>query len=142
MCAMRLVFVIAIGFATALDASAASIYRCATATGIAYQEFPCDAGARESALPAADFPPVNATERTRLLDREAALDARMLKRAEIDASERIAREARWAREAELEAERERARAAAAQYYPIYPIYGRPAYARPVYRPGQSALIRY
>jgi hypothetical protein len=138
---MRLVFLIVIGFATALDAGAAGIYRCATGTGIAYQELPCDAGAAEKSLPAPDFPPVNATERSRLLDREAALDARMLKRAEIDASERIARETRWAREAELEAERERAKAAASQYYPMYPVYGRPVYARPISRSGQSALIR-
>ena len=138
--AMRLVFILAIGLVAALDAGAASIYRCATPQGIAYQELPCDAGAAERAIPAADFPPVNANERNRLLDREAALDARMLKRAEIDAAERIAREARWAREAELEAERERAKAAASQYYPMYPVYGRPVHPRPVYRSGSSALL--
>jgi hypothetical protein len=140
--AMRLVFILAIVSITAFEVDAASIYRCATPKGIAYQELPCEAGAAEKSMPAPDFPPVNDTERNRLLDREAALDARMVKRAEIDASERIAREARWAREAELEAERERSKAAASQY-PIYPIYGRPVRTRP---PGYSSLhpqpIRY
>ena len=136
MARMRALFLIAMGLAAAFVANAASIYRCATPKGIAYQEFPCEAGAAEKSMPAADFPAVNDTERNRLLDREAALDARMVKRAEIDASERIAREARWAREAELEAERERSKAAASQYYPIYPIYGRPVRTRP---PGYSSL---
>ena len=137
---MRRIFVIAMGVAAALDVGAASIYRCALPTGIEYQEMPCETGASERSVKVQDYPPVNLLERDRLLQREAALDARLLKRAEIDASERIAREARWAREAELEAERERAKAAASQYYPMYPIYGRPVHARPVYRPGSSALL--
>ena len=53
------------------------------------------------------FPDANALERERLFQREAALDARLLKRAEIDAAERIAREDRLAREREAQAERDR-----------------------------------
>ena len=52
------------------------------------------------------FPDVNRVERERLLAREAALDARLLKRAEVDAAERIARDDRIARERELAALRE------------------------------------
>ena len=59
------------------------------------------------------FPEVNRAERERLLQREAALDARLLKRAEIEAAERVAREDRAARELSLERERAREREAAA-----------------------------
>jgi hypothetical protein len=117
-------------------------YRCNSAGGgVAFQDQPCEDARAERPFDMPAFPPQNTLERDRLLQREAALDARMLKRAEIDASERIAREARWAREAELEAERERARAAASQYYPIYPVYGHSVRPRPAYRPASSQLIR-
>ena len=117
----------------AFDAGATSIYRCASPAGVVYQELPCDAGASERAMKA-DFPPANSAERERILQREAALDARMLKRAEIEASERVAREARWAREAELEAERQRAKAEA-YVYPVYPVYfGAPVRPRPTPHP--------
>jgi hypothetical protein len=127
--------VLALGF----DASAAEIYRCTTPSGaVAFQETPCEAGASESPVRVREFPPVNTAERDRLLQREAALDARMVKRAEIDAAERMAKEARWAREAELESERQRAKAAeGSAYYPIYgtyPVYGnaRPIRPRPLH----------
>jgi hypothetical protein len=78
---------------------------------------------------------VNMLERDRLLAREAALDARLVRRAEIDAQERIAREARWARQAEMEAERERARTTEAGYlYPAYPV----AYPRVTHHRSRSA----
>jgi pyocin large subunit-like protein len=126
----------------ALDAGAANIYRCTTAKGVAYQEQPCEAEAREASVGVGEFPPANTAERNRLLEREAALDARMIKRAELDTAERIAKEARWAREAELEAERQRAKAAESQYYYlVVPAYGRPVRSHPAYRPGTSA-VRY
>jgi hypothetical protein len=139
---MRAIVLIALGFAASvLDAGAASVYRCATASGVVYQEIPCDAGASERSWNA-DFPPANAAERERTLQREAALDARMLKRAELETSERMAREARWAREADLEAERQRSKAAEgfAYYpvYPVYPVYGSPRPVRP--RPLQPSAI--
>ena len=129
--------------AVAFDAAAGEIFRCVTPKGVSYQELPCDAGSAERSVRMGEFPPANVAERDRLLQREAELDARMLKRAEIDAAERIAREARWAREAELEAERQRAKAAESQFfYPAYPVYGGlPARPRPYYRPGQS-VVRY
>jgi hypothetical protein len=133
---MRTLLIATIALAAAFGAEAQNIYRCASAGGVVYQELPCAAGASERSWKS-DFPPANTAERDRLLQREAALDARMLKRAEMEAAERVAKEARWAREAELEAERERARAAEGLiYYPAYPVYGRPApRPRPVYRPG-------
>ena len=97
--------------------SAGPIYRCASAGGIAYQELPCPAASAERAWHAPEFPPVNLRERDRLLQREAALDARLLRRAEIEAAERIAREERRERELELAAERERAR----QAQPVYVV---------------------
>ena len=138
MARMRTIFLASVLAAAAVQAGAASVYRCTTALGIVYQEVPCESGAAERSWNA-DYPPANIAERDRIMQREAALDARMLKRAEIEAAERMAKEARWAREAELEAERQRAKAAEAQYfYPAYPVYGgfRP---RPHFRPGNSAL---
>ena len=120
-----------------LESEAASVYRCASPGGVVYQELPCEAGASERAMKA-DFPPANSAERDRILQREAALDARMLKRAEIEATERVAREARWAREAELEAERQRAKAEA-YVYPVYPVYfGGPVRPRPTPHPNFRA----
>ena len=99
-------------------AEAGSIYRCVDRGVVTYQELPCPAPLGESVvdIPAA-FPPVNAIERERLLMREAALDARMLKRAELESAERLAHAALRARELELQAERERAR----QSEPAYPV---------------------
>jgi hypothetical protein len=141
---MRSLLVLALGF-LALEAGSSEVYRCSTASGVEYQALPCDAGASERAVRIQEFPPANTAERDRLLQREAALDARLLKRAEIDAAERMAREARWAQEAQLAAERERAQAPeSGYYYPVYPVYyGRPFRARPVSRPGmQPQPLRY
>jgi hypothetical protein len=120
-------------------AHGAHVFRCTDTQGsVTYQETPCGAGAAERTLEAS-FPPANTLERERLLQREAALDARMLKRAELDTAERIAREARYAREAELAAERARARAAEGTYY--WTPYTRTWAPRPAHRPGYSA-VRY
>ena len=102
-------------FATFPAASSAQIYRCKAPSGaVTYQEIACDATSDGGtvAIPAS-FPDVNLAERDRLLQREAALDARNLRRAELDTAERIAREDRLARQAEAQAERDRLAAAAA-----------------------------
>ena len=99
------------------------VYRCASAGSVSFQQMPCASASEERAFELPSYPPVNMLERDRLLAREAALDERLLRRAEIDAQERMAREARRAREAEVDAERERARAAAESgyFYPAYPL---------------------
>jgi len=98
------------------------VYRCANAGSVSFQQIPCANASEERAFELPSYPPINMLERDRLLAREAALDARLLRRAEIDAQERIAREARRARDAELDAERERARLAeSASFYPAYPL---------------------
>ena len=86
-----------------------AIYRCTSSGGaVAYQEVPCPAGAqsRTTDISAVDYPEVNRAERDRLLARAAALEARLLKRAELESAERIAREERIGRERELQAMRE------------------------------------
>lgn len=119
---LRTTLLLAVSLGACLDSSAAQIYRCAAGGSVTYQELPCPGAASESSYAAPEYPPANQLERDRLLAREAALDARLVRRAEIDAQERMAREARRAREAELDAERERARAAeAASFYPAYPM---------------------
>ena len=97
------------------------VYRCASKGSVSYQQEPCAAATEEQAYHLPSFPPVNVQERDRLLAREAALDARLVRRAEIDAQERIAREARLAREAELEAERAARPSEAGYFYPAYPV---------------------
>ena len=98
----------ALAFVSLAACAHAEIYRCTSERGaITYQEIPCPASAKAATMdiPSA-FPEVNRAERDRLLAREAALEARLLKRAEIDAAERIARDDRVARERELAALRE------------------------------------
>jgi hypothetical protein len=121
---------IAIGFcitvlaaATSLAAAAEPIVRCTGADGgVTYQQQPCPpaAASRVVTVPS-EFPGPDTAERDRLFQREAALDARLLKRAELDTAERIAREERLARERELDA-------ATAVQQPTYlvPIPFRPA----------------
>jgi hypothetical protein len=88
-------------------AAHAEIYRCTSGGTVTYQEIPCPASAEAARMDIpAVFPEVNRAERDRLFAREAALDARLLRRAEIDASERIARDDRAAREREIAALRE------------------------------------
>ncbi len=103
------------GFASVAAASAGEIFRCKAAGGaVTYQEIPCDVASDGGmvSIPTS-YPEVNLAERDRLLAREAALDARNLRRAELDSAERIAREDRLARQADAQAERDRLAAAAA-----------------------------
>jgi hypothetical protein len=104
--------------------ASAEIFRCTAPGGsVTYQQVPCPATDSGGAVDIpSNFPDANALERERLFRREAALDARLLKRAEIDAAERIAREDRLAREREAQAERDRIQNA--QNAPVY-IVARP-----------------
>jgi len=109
--------------------AAAQIYRCKDAAGaVTYQEVAC-AGTEQGGttkIPSV-FPEVNTSERNRLLQREAALDARLLERARIESAERVAQAELATREKEAKAMREAAELAAQQ--PVYPAY----VAGPVYR---------
>lgn len=104
---------LAIAAATVATDAAAQIFRCRAAGGaITYQEIPCaEADGRALDIPTA-YPEPNYAGRDRLLRREAELDARLLKRAEIDAQVQIAREERLAREREAELQRQAAADAA------------------------------
>ena len=115
--------------AIALPAQA-EIFRCTAAGGaVTYQELPCAEAdkARAMDIPAV-FPEVNNRERDRLLQREAALEARMLERERIESAERIARNELAVREREAQAARD---AAAAQggystvYGGLWPVYRNP-----------------
>jgi hypothetical protein len=119
----------------------AQIYRCTGATGaVAYQEIPCAGAERARTLDIpTTYPDANAAERNRLLQREAALDARLLERARIESAERIAQSELAAREREAKAAREAAELAAQQ--PIYPAYVvGPAYRGPRVRHHQAPLL--
>ena len=122
--------------AVPLCCDAARLFRCTSAGGaVTFQEQPCGAASDERVQDLPEYPPANLAERDRLLQREAALDARLLKRAEIDSNERIARDARRSRELELEAER--ARSAEPMY--VGPVYG--VGYMPAYRPRPQQHLR-
>jgi len=111
----------------------AEIFRCTAAGGaISYQEFPCAEAdkSRTMDIPAA-YPEVNSAERNRLMQREAALEARMLERERIESAERIARNELATREREAQAARDAA-AAAQGYSPVYGGYW-PVYRQPYVR---------
>ena len=119
----------------------AQIYRCKDATGaVTYQEVAC-AGAEQGGttnIPSV-FPEANISERNRLLQREAALDARLLERARIDSAERVAQSELATREKEAKAMREAAELAAQQ--PVYPVYlAGPVYRGPRVRHHQAPLL--
>jgi len=79
--------------------SSAEIFRCtARDGGVTYQQDPCAASSNGGAVNIPTSYPDYSVERDRLALREAALDARLLKRLEIEAAERIARDDRIARE--------------------------------------------
>ena len=123
-------------------AAASEIYRCKSPGGaVSYQQQPCPAAsdAVEMNIPLLSYPD-HTVERDRLMQREAALDARLLKRLEIEAAERIARDTRIAREHELQAAQERAQAAAAPAYPAY-IVGWPQRQRWVPRRPWASVAR-
>ena|SRR2546421_385624 len=103
-------FLVAIGlFCIAGNALSApsSIFRCSGPGGsVTYQEIACPPSERGGAVDIpTSFPEMNQVERDRLLQREALLDARLLRRLEIEAAERIARYDRMSREREAEAQR-------------------------------------
>lgn len=110
-----------------LDAASASIYRCTEpGGGITYQETACAGVATGGTvnIPTA-YPDYNVGEHERILQREALLDERLLRRNAIDSAERIAREDRAAREKEAEARIAEADAqAAGGGYPFFAA-GRP-----------------
>ena len=119
----------------------AEIYRCkGPGSAVSYQELPC-AGAEQGGtvnIPAV-FPEANSVERNRLLQREAALDARLLERARIESAERIAQSELATREKEAKAMREAAELAAQQ--PVYPAYiVGPAYRGPRLRHHQAPFL--
>jgi hypothetical protein len=110
--------------------AASEIYRCKSPAGaVTYQQQPCADANEGGAVGIATSYPDHTAERDRLMQREAAMDARLLKRLEIDAAERIARDERIARERELQAERERTERERAQNAPLYMV-GFPQRQRP------------
>ena len=117
----RFVFLLLLLACAALTAQA-QIYRCTGAKGaITYQEIPCGAAEESRTMPIPSaYPEVNSAERNRLLQREAALDARLLERMRIESAERIAQSEMATRERVAKAEREAAELAAQQYgYPVF-----------------------
>lgn len=103
----------------AVDAPASDIYRCKSAGGtVSYQQQPCSHPGEGHLAGIATVYPDHTAERDRLMQRVAAMDARLIKRLEIEAAERIARDERIAREAALQAERERAAREQAQSAPV------------------------
>ena len=115
-----------------LGAAAGDIVRCVAKGGaVTYQEAPCPEASSERSIGIpTDYPAPNQTERERLLAREAELDKRLEARRDREVAELAVREARAAREAELEV----ARLAAAQqpqYLLAYP------YWRPHVQPHRS-----
>ena len=115
--------------AVALPAQA-EIFRCTAAGGaVTYQEIPCGGAdkIRTMDIPAV-FPEVNSAERERLLQREAALEVRMLERERIESNERIARNELAVREREARAARDAAAAAqgySGVYGGLWPVYRQP-----------------
>jgi hypothetical protein len=116
----------------------ADIFRCKAGGGtVTYQEIPCPDAASGGATGIPDaYPEINHAERNRLLQREAALDSRMLKRAEIDSAERIARSELAVREREAQAMRDAAAQREASTIPgfiVGPAFGYRPHPRPVHR---------
>jgi hypothetical protein len=89
----------------AAGTSQAEIFRCQSRDGVTYQQVPCPAEAIADTVNIAASYPDYMAERDRLAAREAAMDARLLRRLEIESAERIARDNRAAMEAQAERER-------------------------------------
>jgi hypothetical protein len=106
--------------ATGALAANPRIMRCTAPNGsVTYQQDTCpDASDERATNIPSEYPESNRIERDRLLMREAALDERLLKRQEIDAAERIARDNRQAAQAQAQAERDQAMAQSAPFYVI------------------------
>ena len=109
--------------ASLAGAASADIYRCQSRHGVTYQEVPCPDEAIANTVGIATVYPDYKSERDRLAAREAAMDARLLKRLEIESAERIARDDRIAREKEAQAALALAQAQS-QDSPVY-VLGRP-----------------
>jgi len=133
-----------VGLATAVvQAGAAAISRCTGPDGaVTYQETACAGVATGGTvnIPTA-YPDYNVVEHERILQREALLDERLLRRAAIDSAERIARDDRAAREKEAAAQLAlaEAQAAAAGGIPYF-VAGRP-FARQHHRPHPNSQRR-
>lgn len=104
--------------AAVLPAAADSIYRCTGPGGsVTYQEIACsgqDNGGVAN-IPT-QFPDYNVVEHNRILQQGAMLDARLLKRLEIESNERIAAGDSAAREKEAQARLAEAQAESQQVY--------------------------
>lgn len=107
-------------------AASAEIYRCQTRQGTTFQELPCSDEAISDTMNIPASYPDYIPERDRLAAREAAMDARLLKRLEIESAERIARDERVAREKQAQAESDRLAQMQAQGGALYivPFAGR------------------
>ena len=85
----RLFVLLAASVAAFAPPSMAEIYRCQSAAGTSYQQVPCGDETRGGlAGIATEYPPANAEERDRLLQREEAMNRRL-----------EAERARWSQEA-------------------------------------------
>lgn len=113
----------------ASSSASAAIFRCTGADGsVTYQEAVCPAEAVVKVVNVpSSYPPPDREARDRLFQREAALEARLLKRAELDTAERIAREDRLAREAARQPDLVTA-------LPVFVVGRMPFPARPLHRP--------
>ena len=142
-------FLIGMALAAALPAAAGSIYRCTGPGGaVTYQEIACsgEASGGVANIPT-QFPDYNVVEHNRILQQEAMLDARLLRRLEIESNERIARDDRAAREKEAEARIAEAQAQSQQVYGLAiplvanrtPLRSRPFVHRPAARPMNRSL---
>ena len=106
---MRAAIVLSMVVMGAAQPAAAQVFRCVEPGGaVSYQQQPCAGAAEGGALQIPTTFPDHTGPRDRLTAREAAVDARILKRLELESAERMARAEQATREKELQAERERA----------------------------------
>jgi hypothetical protein len=117
------VWVLGAALAAAPAFAADDIYRCVGADGaVAYQQMPCEAAGGVARVPTS-FPPVNAAERDRLFEREAAMYQRLEAQRERQLAETLERNSRQGA-----IEKARIEAAAAAEAPLY-VVGYPRYGR-------------
>jgi len=120
--------ILAAALALAAGASSAEIFRCTARGGaVTYQEVACDAQSAGGVVNIPSSYPDNTYERERLAQREAALDARLMRRLEIEAAERIARDDRISRERQAQAARDLAQGQSQEGVPLFFV-GRPLLA--------------
>jgi hypothetical protein len=137
---MKAGFLVAAALAAAatFDCNAGPVYRCFTSNlGVSYQEAACTPGNDAGELDLSNFPAVNAAERERVLQREAALDRRLEAQRERLSREEMTRISARAQVAAARA------AAAAPAEPVYFTGGWPTLrARAPLRPRVPyALVR-